>query len=108
MVALGKASRVSSPDRTTKGIIFQTASGRHFAVEVNDVLSRGYAEQVKLVFERAPGGAALDWDAIDALFDVKTTDRQFESSAYKIRGESRAWQANVSDCDQRAITGRLN
>lgn len=88
MVTLGTVSRVSSEDRTTKAIIFRTASGRNFAVEVNDVLSRGYAEQVKLVFERAPGGSALDWDGIDALFDIRTTDRQFESSAYKIRGSN--------------------
>ena len=88
MVSLGKASRVSSGDRTTKGIIFQTSTGRNFAVEVNDVLSRGYAEQVKLVFEGAPGGASLDWGGVDALFDVKTTDRQFENSAYKVKGSN--------------------
>jgi 5-methylcytosine-specific restriction protein B len=85
MVSSGKLSRVSSPERTTKGIIFRTASGRNFAVEVNDVISRGYADQVKLVFERAPGGTTLDWDAAGKLFDGQTSDRQFENSAYKIK-----------------------
>ncbi len=86
MVALGKASRFSSDDRSTKAIIFRTTSGRHFAVEVNDVLSRGYAEQVKLVFERAPGGVMLDWDASSALFDCQTNEHQFKSSALKTKG----------------------
>lgn len=86
MVSKGKLSRVSSSERTTKAIIFLTASGRNFAVEVNDVNSRGYADQVKLVFERAPGGTALDWNAAGKLFDGETSDRQFESSAYKLKG----------------------
>lgn len=86
LVASGEITRVSSADRTTKAIIFRTASGRHFAVEVNDVSSRGFAQQTKLVFEASPGGVSLDWDAAGSIVGVETNDRQFKSSAYMLKG----------------------
>ena len=86
LVLSGEVSRFSSPERTTKAIIFRTGSGRNFAVEVNDVISRAYAEQVKLVFERAPGGTALDWPAVIDLFNGQLNEHQFENSAYKVKG----------------------
>jgi 5-methylcytosine-specific restriction protein B len=82
----GEITRVSSAERTTKAIIFRTASGRYFAVEINDVKSRGYAQQTKLVFERAPGGTALDWGAAGDIPSVTTTNRQFKSTAYTLKG----------------------
>lgn len=85
LVAQGKIARVSSSERATKAIIFRTNSGRHFAVEINDVKSRGYAKQTKLVFEAEPSGEKLNWQEAEKLGNIKTTDRQFKSSAYTIR-----------------------
>lgn len=82
MVAGRKITRVSSPERTSKAVIFRTGSGRNFAVEINDVNSR----HVKLVFERTPGGAVLEWDAGIAQCHGRRNDQQFESSALKTRG----------------------
>lgn len=86
LVATGKLTRISSADRTTKAIIFRTASGRNFAVEVNDVSSRGFAQQTKLVFEASPDGVLLDWSAAGEISGVSITDRQFKSSAYTLKG----------------------
>lgn len=85
-VASGEITRVSSGDRITKAIIFRTASGRNFAVEVNDVSSRGFAQQTKLVFEASPDSVPLDWAAIAKIPGVEITDRQFKSSAYTLKG----------------------
>ncbi|WP_165489457.1 hypothetical protein [Paraburkholderia hospita] len=84
-VSSGKITRVGSAERTTKAI-FRTASGRHFAVEVNDMSSRGFARQTKLVFEASPDGVLLDWDAAANILGVETTDRQLKSSAYMLQG----------------------
>jgi hypothetical protein len=87
MVADGRVVRVSSSKRRTKAVIFRTAaSARHFAVEVNDVVSRSYAQQVKLVFERKPNGNAIDWSKANDIEGVATTDRQFKNSAYTLKG----------------------
>lgn len=86
LVIDGKLARISSDDRKTKAIVFRTASGRHFAVEINDVQSRGFAKQTKLVFEASPGGASLDWGAAGNIPGVTTTDRQFKSSALRLKG----------------------
>ncbi len=89
MVADGRVVRVSSSRRKTKAFIFRTAaSARHFAVEVNDVVSRGYAQQVKLVFERQPSGSAIDWSKANDIEGVATIDRQFKNSAYTLKGAS--------------------
>jgi 5-methylcytosine-specific restriction protein B len=58
--AEGKLTRVSSTDRATKAIVFRTPGGRHLAVEINDVRSRGFAQQAKIVLENAPSGETLD------------------------------------------------
>ncbi|ESZ86853.1 MAG: GTPase [Blastomonas sp. CACIA14H2] len=84
--AEGKLTRVSSTDRVTKAILFRTPGGRHLAVEINDVKSRGFAKQVKIVFENAPSGEALDWKAIAASLGITISDRQFKSSAYTLKG----------------------
>lgn len=86
LAAEGKIVRVSSADRTTKAIIFRTLAGRHFAIEVNDVKSRGYAEQTKIVFEAAPSGSVLNWQNAESIIGVTTSDRQFKNSAYTLKG----------------------
>lgn len=86
LVAAGKLTRISSADRATKAIIFRTASGRNFAVEVNDVSSRGFAQQTKLVFEASPHGVLLDWSAAGEISGISIIDRQFKSSAYTLKG----------------------
>jgi 5-methylcytosine-specific restriction protein B len=84
--AEGKLTRVSSADRATKAIVFRTPSGRHLAVEINDVKSRGFAQQAKIVLEAAPSGEALDWKATAASLGITISDRQFKSSAYTLKG----------------------
>lgn len=86
LVEQGRFRRISSEGRGTKGIIFQTASGRNFAVEINDVKSRGYASQTKIVCERSPDGDEIDWDEIAQRLPITLNDRQFASSAYKLKG----------------------
>ncbi len=86
MVQQGEVSRVSSVERSTKAIIFKTPSGRNFAVEVNDTISRAYAKQVKLVFERAPGGFELDWESAALQFDGEINEFQSQSSALQLKG----------------------
>lgn len=81
-----KLTRVSSADRATKAIVFRTPGGRHLAVEINDVKSRGFAKQVKIVFENAPSGETLSWEAIAASLGITISDRQFKSSAYSLKG----------------------
>jgi 5-methylcytosine-specific restriction protein B len=98
MVVSGQASRVSSAERTTKGIIFRTMSGRNFAVKLTDSIDSTSVEPVRVVFERAPGGAALDWKAASALFACEFSDRQFKSSSYKTKG------ANLEAGKQMSVT----
>ncbi len=86
MAAEGRVRRISSEGRETKAIIFQTLSGRNFSVEMNDVKSRGYATQTKIVCERAPKEAELPWDEVASRMPIKLTERQFASSAYKLKG----------------------
>jgi hypothetical protein len=86
LVEQGRFRRISSEGRGTKAIIFQTASGRNFAVEINDVKSRGYATQTKIVCERSPDGDEIDWDEIAQRLPITLNDRQFASSAYKLKG----------------------
>lgn len=86
LVEQGRFRRISSEGRGTKAIIFQTASGRNFAVEINDVKSRGYATQTKIVCERSPDGDEIDWDEIAQRLPITPNDRQFASSAYKLKG----------------------
>ncbi|MDN4039800.1 AAA family ATPase [Massilia sp. YIM B02443] len=88
MVQRGELIRVSSAERTTKAIIFKTLTGRNFAVEINDTQSRNYAVQVKLVFERAPGGVQLDWPSAASKFDGQLNDLQFQSSALQTKGSN--------------------
>lgn len=86
LVEQGRFRRISSEGRGTKAIIFQTASGRNFAVEINDVKSRGYATQTKIVCECSPDGDEIDWDEIAQRLPITLNDRQFASSAYKLKG----------------------
>jgi 5-methylcytosine-specific restriction protein B len=86
LVEQGRFRRISSEGRGTKAIIFQTASGLNFAVEINDVKSRGYATQTKIVCERSPDGDEIDWDEIAQRLPITLNDRQFASSAYKLKG----------------------
>jgi 5-methylcytosine-specific restriction enzyme B len=88
MVQRGELIRVSSAERTTKAIIFKTLTGRNFAVEVNDSQSRSYAVQVKLVFERAPSGAILDWPSAALKFHGQLNEAQFQSSALQTKGSN--------------------
>jgi len=90
LIGGGKVSRVSPASRTTKAIIFCTASGRNFAVEINPVQSTS----TKLVFERTVGGVPLEWEQIGRIPGVTPVDRQFKSSALKVRG------ANLEDGKQ--------
>lgn len=86
LVAKGKVSRVSSSERVTKGIVFRTASGRHFAVTINNGAAHSVTQHTKLVFEKAPEGQALDWDTVSRMPGITTSDYQFESSLLKLRG----------------------
>lgn len=86
LVEQGIVRRISSEGRGTKAIIFQTSSGRNFAVEINDVKSRGYATQTKIVCERSPDGEEMPWDEIAQRLPITLNDRQFASSAYKLKG----------------------
>jgi len=86
MAAEGRLRRISSEGRETKAIIFQTQSGRNFSVEINDLKSRGYATQTKIVCERAPKEVELPWEEVASRMQIKLTDRQFASSAYKLKG----------------------
>lgn len=88
MVQRGELIRVSSAERKTKAIIFQTQTGRNFAVEVNDTQSRNYAVQVKLVFERAPGGVDLAWPYAATEFHGQLNELQFQSSALQAKGSN--------------------
>jgi hypothetical protein len=55
MITAGKVTRFSPDKRLTKGIVFRTTSGRHFAVEFNTAAAHSDTQRTKLVFERAPG-----------------------------------------------------
>ncbi|MDD7911523.1 AAA family ATPase [Pseudovibrio exalbescens] len=103
LVEQRKIRRISSAARATKAVIFQTLSGRHFAVEINDAKSRGYARKTKIVCERSPNGKDLDWDEVSQQLSIPLTERQFASSAYKRNGAGlepgRQMSAHVESID---------
>ena len=86
LIDQGKVVRVSAPERVSKGIVFRTASGRHFAVELNTGAACDPARQTKVVFEKMPGSLALDWPTAAAMKDVLLSDDQFQRTLYQLRG----------------------
>lgn len=86
LVEQGTVVRVSSPARSSKGFVFRTTSGRHFAVELNKAPAQDPTQHTKLVFEKAPDSSVLDWVDAGRIPGSILLDQQFQSSLYRLSG----------------------
>lgn len=86
LISTGKVVRVSSVDRVTKGLVFRTATNRHFAVALNSGAAQDPARGTRVVFEKAPGTRTLDWSIVGKMLDVELSDGQAQSSFYRLSG----------------------
>lgn len=85
MAQAGEVERLTSTSRTSKAILYSTRNGRHFALEIGDGQKDEFATKSKIVFELKPGGRAIDWSAIEQNSAIEFTDKQWGSSAYKVK-----------------------
>jgi 5-methylcytosine-specific restriction protein B len=86
LVAQEKVVRVSGERRITKGIVFRTVTGRHFAVALNSGAAQDPAKNTKVVFEKAPAGQTLAWSIVGKMPEVRLSDAQAYSSLYRLNG----------------------
>lgn len=110
LIVKGKVIRFSPPVRVTKGIVFRTTSGRHFAVEIPDGAARISAAHTRLVFEKSPGGRMLDWDAVRRIPGITTSEYQFQSSLYRLNGANLepGKQMSASVTSEAALLGLID
>lgn len=85
MAQAGEVERLTSPSRESKAIVFATRNGRHFALEIGDGQKDEFATKTKVVLEFNPGGRAIDWSALEKDSAIELNDKQWGSSAYKVK-----------------------